>query len=135
MSSRPRSWGTRFDALPSSPHSSTDTSPLPAHADEKTTEETKAQMLLATREDPSPQSKPRIPQEATIFVGRYSAGFFFLIIDYTQPTYYFSLPPEVDNQEISELLLDHLKRYGEAFTVKVVRDSRRLPCAFVQCQV
>ncbi|KNZ75039.1 hypothetical protein J132_05329 [Termitomyces sp. J132] len=103
---RMRSWGTRFDTLPSSPPTSPparDSAEGPADASEP----------HAT--DPAPKRKDeKMPHDASVFVG--------------------SLPSNIDQQELTRLLSDHLSEHTEVKNIKVVRDSKGGVCAFVQCE-
>jgi len=55
----------------------------------------------------------RLLHEASVFVG--------------------SLPTNVDHEELSSRLKDHLSVYGDVNFVRIIRDSRGGICAFVQC--
>ena len=49
--------------------------------------------------------------------------------------YPYSLPCNIDQQELAHLLSEHLQDHSEIKNVKVVRDSKGGLCAFVQCEV
>ncbi|EPQ60378.1 hypothetical protein GLOTRDRAFT_124137 [Gloeophyllum trabeum ATCC 11539] len=104
QATRPRAWGTRFDSLESSPPSS------PSSQD-----------VAALDADPkgqpadSPRTKEdRMPHDASVFVG--------------------SLPTNIEHQELTRLLSEHLSQYAEVKNIKVVRDAKGGVCAFVQCE-
>jgi hypothetical protein len=46
-----------------------------------------------------------------------------------------SLPSNVDQGDLSRMLMDHLSEHTQIKNVKVVRDSKGGVCAFVQCLV
>ncbi|KAG6877870.1 hypothetical protein C0993_002871 [Termitomyces sp. T159_Od127] len=91
---RMRTWGTRFDTLPTSP-------PLSPPAAEPAA--TDAPEPPAT--DPVPKKKDeKMPHDASVFVG--------------------SLPSNIDQQELTRLLSEHLSEHTEVKNIKVVRDSK-----------
>ncbi|KAK7059212.1 hypothetical protein VNI00_001839 [Paramarasmius palmivorus] len=105
-----RQWGTRFDSLPlsSSP-------PSPTKSEASSVQE----HVVARNHDqvdasPSTKKVDKMPHDASVFVG--------------------SLPPNMDNDDLSRLLADHLAEHAEVKSIKVVRDRQGGVCAFVQCQ-
>ncbi|KDQ63315.1 hypothetical protein JAAARDRAFT_374278 [Jaapia argillacea MUCL 33604] len=107
---KPRSWGTRFDSLGPSPPASPPTQEVagdhqastpPVLQGQPTTPETK-------------RGDERMPHDASIFVG--------------------SLPVNVDQHELRSMLSNHLSKHGDIKNVKVVRDGKGSVCAFVQCE-
>ncbi|KAG6879860.1 hypothetical protein C0992_010529 [Termitomyces sp. T32_za158] len=102
---RMRTWGTRFDTLPTSPPLSP-SAPDPAVA---------ADASGPPATDPTPKRKDeKMPHDASVFVG--------------------SLPSNIDQQELTRLLSEHLSEHTEVKNIKVVRDSKGGVCAFVQCE-
>jgi sulfopyruvate decarboxylase TPP-binding subunit len=107
--SLPRSWGSRFDPLPSSPPAS------PNHHQQPSPQSATAVSASAVEFQPVETRKDdRQTHDASIFVG--------------------SLPPNVEQQELTTLLTQHLSEHNEVQGVKVIRDSRGGVCAFVQCE-
>ncbi|KAJ7631151.1 hypothetical protein FB45DRAFT_917647 [Roridomyces roridus] len=99
-----RTWGTRFDTLPSSPPPS----PPPREAD-------LAQDVSATSpEESNIIKKDKMPHDASVFVG--------------------SLPTNVEQSELTRLLSEHLSEHAEVKSIKLVKDSKGGVCAFVQCE-
>ena len=47
----------------------------------------------------------------------------------------FSLPTNVEQIDLTRMLMDHLSEHMQIKNVKVVRDSKGGVCAFVQCEV
>ncbi|KAG5644609.1 hypothetical protein DXG03_008087 [Asterophora parasitica] len=109
---RMRSWGTRFDTLPTSPPVSppvreaaaADAAPL--HEMPEITPATDPPILKRREE--------KMPHDASVFVG--------------------SLPSSIDQHELTRMLSDHLSEHTEVKNIKVVRDSKGGVCAFVQCE-
>ncbi|PPR00029.1 hypothetical protein CVT24_009038 [Panaeolus cyanescens] len=60
------------------------------------------------------QREDRLPHDASVFVG--------------------SLPSNVDQNDLTRMLMDHLSEHTEIKNIKVVRDSKGGVCAFVQCE-
>jgi hypothetical protein len=104
-----RTWGTRFDPLPSSPPASP-----PPHKSAVDSTSVSAIMSAESPEVPFKRKDDKVSHDASIFVG--------------------SLPSNVDKQELARLLSDHLSEHAEVNNIKVVRDSKGGICAFVQCQ-
>ncbi|KAG6817739.1 hypothetical protein H0H87_004530 [Tephrocybe sp. NHM501043] len=107
---RMRTWGTRFDTLPTSPPVSP---PTP---------ETTNPDAVSVNAPEAPATEPvlkgkeeKMPHDASVFVG--------------------SLPANIDHQELTRLLSVHLSEHTEVKNIKVVRDSKGGVCAFVQCEV
>ena len=77
------------------------------------------------------QNDDKLPHDASVFVGRSvdachrGAGTDGLS----------SLPSNIDQGELTRLLLDHLSEHIQIKNIKVVRDSKGGVCAFVQCEV
>ncbi|ESK98071.1 rna-binding protein [Moniliophthora roreri MCA 2997] len=112
FSSRPRQWGTRFDYLPSS-----SPPPSPSKSEASVVQD---RVVTATRNEdrvdasPSIKGGEKMPHDASVFVG--------------------SLPPNMDSDELSRLLTEHLAEHAQVQCVKVIRDRQGGACAFVQCQ-
>ncbi|KAG6911611.1 hypothetical protein DXG01_011914 [Tephrocybe rancida] len=110
---RMRTWGTRFDTLPTSPPVSppaaeaTDADADSNVAATDAPEATATEPVLKRKED-------KMPHDASVFVG--------------------SLPTNIDQQELTRLLSEHLSEHTEVKNIKVVRDSKGGVCAFVQCE-
>lgn len=99
-----RSWGSRFDLLPSSSPPPSSALPLdPTHPSSAPQQE----LFMLRKGD-------RQPHDASIFVG--------------------SLPPNAEQQELATALTAHLSEYDEVKSIKVIRDSKGGVCAFVQCE-
>ena len=47
----------------------------------------------------------------------------------------YSLPPNVDEAELSSLLAQHLSQYAKIHNIKIIHDAKGGVCAFVQCEV
>ncbi|KAI9512564.1 hypothetical protein F5148DRAFT_853195 [Russula earlei] len=62
---------------------------------------------------PQPKTGDKLSHEASVFVG--------------------SLPTNVEHEELSARLKDHLSIYVDVNLVRIIRDSRGGVCAFVQC--
>ncbi len=75
------------------------------------------------------EDKP--PHDASIFVGRYVDDVLCsacsCILD--------SLPSNIDQGDLTRMLMEHLSEHTQIKNVKVVRDSKGGVCAFVQCLV
>lgn len=75
------------------------------------------------------EDKP--PHDASIFVGRYVddvlCSAYSSILD--------SLPSNIDQGDLTRMLMEHLSEHTQIKNVKVVRDSKGGVCAFVQCLV
>ncbi|KAF8078842.1 hypothetical protein FPV67DRAFT_1663522 [Lyophyllum atratum] len=106
---RMRTWGTRFDTLPTSPPVSPRTREASAEEDVHldAPEQTVIDSTLKRKEE-------KMPHDASVFVG--------------------SLPSNIDQQELTQLLSEHLSEHTEVKNIKVVRDSKGGVCAFVQCE-
>ncbi|KAG6862152.1 hypothetical protein C0995_004234 [Termitomyces sp. Mi166 len=105
---RMRTWGTRFDTLPTSPPLSPPArEPAPADSGSADAHEPPAT-------DPPKRKDEKMPHDASVFVG--------------------SLPSNIDHQELTRLLSEHLSEHTEVKNIKVVRDSKGGVCAFVQCE-
>ncbi|KAF9460117.1 hypothetical protein BDZ94DRAFT_947042 [Collybia nuda] len=100
-----RTWGTRFDTLPTSP-------PVSPPAQEATIPDENT--LLMTNIIPQKKKEEKMPHDASVFVG--------------------SLPSTIDQAELTRLLSEHLSEHTEVKNIKVVRDSKGGVCAFVQCE-
>ncbi|KAG6832548.1 hypothetical protein H0H92_000177 [Tricholoma furcatifolium] len=108
-STRTRTWGTRFDTLPASPPIS------PEVGEAAGTVVTPANPSEASAVEPLFKKKEeKMPHDASVFVG--------------------SLPSNIDQQELTRLLSEHLSEHTEIKNIKVVRDSKGGVCAFVQCE-
>lgn len=134
---KPRAWGTRYDTLLSSPP----TSPPHSTAQGATSAphspithykaDSHNPASAATITNVPKAEKPR--NDSSIFVGRYVSfcescrcgG------SYTR----FSLPSNVDPEELARLLAQHLSEHPEILTVKAVADKKGGMCAFIQCRV
>ncbi|KAJ7446435.1 hypothetical protein B0H11DRAFT_2336849 [Mycena galericulata] len=101
-----RTWGTRFDTLPSSesPPASPQTRET-ALVDDAGTVNLDASNLKKVE---------KMPHDASVFVG--------------------SLPTNIEQSELSRLLSEHLSEHAEVKSVKLVKDSKGGVCAFVQCE-
>ncbi|KAG6866048.1 hypothetical protein C0991_009145 [Blastosporella zonata] len=102
---RMRTWGTRFDTLPVSPPAHDATDPADPPPDSP--EALATEPVLKRKEE-------KMPHDASVFVG--------------------SLPANIDQQELTRLLSDHLSEHTEVKNIKVIRDSKGGVCAFVQCE-
>ncbi|KAF5385322.1 hypothetical protein D9615_001326 [Tricholomella constricta] len=107
---RMRTWGTRFDTLPTSPSISPPA--REAAADEATSPDMPEQ--TPATEPVLKRKEEKMPHDASVFVG--------------------SLPSNIDQQELTRLLSQHLSEHTEVKNIKVVRDSKGGVCAFVQCE-
>lgn len=105
-----RTWGTRFDTLPSSPP----LSPASREPSNLNSPPSKPSELPSSHPSPQKFKDERMPHDASVFVG--------------------SLPSTVDQQELARLLSEHLSEHTEVKNIKVVRDSKGGVCAFVQCE-
>ncbi|KAJ7492410.1 hypothetical protein FB451DRAFT_531569 [Mycena latifolia] len=104
-----RTWGTRFDTLPSSPPPSPQTREAALVEDANTTSTTDNNL------DASNVKKiDKMPHDASVFVG--------------------SLPTNIEQSELSRLLSEHLSEHAEVRSIKLVKDSKGGVCAFVQCE-
>ncbi|KAJ7651730.1 hypothetical protein DFH06DRAFT_552250 [Mycena polygramma] len=102
-----RTWGTRFDTLPSSPPPSPLTHELALDGG--------ATATSTTVNDASNVKKvEKMPHDASVFVG--------------------SLPTNIEQSELSRLLSEHLSEHAEVKSIKLVKDSKGGVCAFVQCE-
>ncbi|KAF8215991.1 hypothetical protein K438DRAFT_1954676 [Mycena galopus ATCC 62051] len=103
-----RTWGTRFDTLPSSPPPSPQTRDLALENVDATS--------TATNNDASNVKKvDKMPHDASVFVG--------------------SLPTNIEQSELTRLLSEHLSEHAEVVkSIKLVKDSKGGVCAFVQCE-
>ncbi|KAF8221675.1 hypothetical protein L208DRAFT_659669 [Tricholoma matsutake] len=102
-----RSWGTRFDTLPTSPPVSPPLCDPAVGPQSSALDDPSDPKLTEKKED-------KMPHDASVFVG--------------------SLPSAIDQQELSRLLSEHLSEHTEVKNIKVVRDSKGGVCAFVQCE-
>lgn len=95
--------------LPTHPRSWGDTSPLlsPVQSLHHIHNPTDTTFLIKHREE-------KLPHDASVFVG--------------------SLPTNVDQMDLTRMLMDHLSEHMQIKNVKVVRDSKGGVCAFVQCE-
>ncbi|KAH9486538.1 hypothetical protein JR316_0000603 [Psilocybe cubensis] len=62
----------------------------------------------------SKHKEDKLPHDASVFVG--------------------SLPSNMDQGDLTRLLMDHLSEHTQIKNIKVVRDSKGGVCAFVQCE-
>ncbi|GLB35936.1 putative RNA recognition motif containing protein [Lyophyllum shimeji] len=106
---RMRTWGTRFDTLPTSPPVSPPA--RAAAADQLAHPDAPGQ---AAADSAFKRKEEKMPHDASVFVG--------------------SLPSNIDQQELTRLLSEHLSEHTEVKNIKVVRDSKGGVCAFVQCE-
>ncbi|KAG5654699.1 hypothetical protein H0H81_007455 [Sphagnurus paluster] len=106
---RMRTWGTRFDTLPTSPP----VSPPAAEAAIDELGDPDASEMTSTTE-PLKRKEEKMPHDASVFVG--------------------SLPANIDQQDLTRMLSEHLSEHTEVKNIKVVRDSKGGVCAFVQCE-
>ncbi|KAF8167683.1 hypothetical protein B0H34DRAFT_792378 [Crassisporium funariophilum] len=60
------------------------------------------------------QKEDKLPHDASVFVG--------------------SLPSNIDQVDLTRMLMDHLSEHTQIKNIKVVRDSKGGVCAFVQCE-
>ncbi|RDB29418.1 hypothetical protein Hypma_015762 [Hypsizygus marmoreus] len=106
---RMRTWGTRFDTLPTSPPVSPPSrqAAVAAAASPIAHEPTAPDTMFKRKEE-------KMPHDASVFVG--------------------SLPSTIDQHELTQLLSEHLSEHTEVKNIKVVRDSKGGVCAFVQCE-
>lgn len=119
-----RSWGTRFDTLPSS-------SPPPPLS--PPVQETASAVSFDSVSDSSSKRKDdKLPHDASVFVGRSAT---LSSLPFARLEKYFSLPSNIDHAELTRMLADHLSEHTQINNIKVVRDSKGGVCAFVQCQV
>lgn len=70
--------------------------------------------------------------DASIFVGRLVCSHLQNLHIVTRRA---SLPSNVDQGDLSRMLMVHLSEHTQIKNVKVVRDSKGGVCAFVQCMV
>ncbi|KAJ6504401.1 hypothetical protein DFH09DRAFT_292099 [Mycena vulgaris] len=104
-----RTWGTRFDTLPSSPP------PSPQTREAALVEDPNATSATGNNLDASDVKKvDKMPHDASVFVG--------------------SLPAHIEQSELSRLLSEHLSEHAEVKSIKLVKDSKGGVCAFVQCE-
>ncbi|KAJ7675396.1 hypothetical protein B0H17DRAFT_135636 [Mycena rosella] len=104
-----RTWGTRFDTLPSSPP------PSPQTREAALVEDTHTTSTSGNNPDASNAKKiDKMPHDASVFVG--------------------SLPTNIEQSELSRLLSEHLSEHAEVRSIKLVKDSKGGVCAFVQCE-
>jgi sulfopyruvate decarboxylase TPP-binding subunit len=92
-------------------------------------------MQLNDPSDTSLSMKPhddKLPHDASVFVGRSAAT---LALRHPGTDRLSSLPSNIDQGELTRLLLDHLSEHTQIKNIKVVRDSKGGVCAFVQCEV
>ncbi|KAJ7109996.1 hypothetical protein C8R44DRAFT_884008 [Mycena epipterygia] len=101
-----RTWGTRFDTLPSSPPPSPQTHETVLGEDASAT----GNSLDAS----NVKKVEKLPHDASVFVG--------------------SLPTNIEQSELSRLLSEHLSEHAEVKSIKLVKDSKGGVCAFVQCE-
>ncbi|KAJ7225256.1 hypothetical protein GGX14DRAFT_637859 [Mycena pura] len=102
-----RTWGTRFDTLPSSPPPSSPQNPEAALVEDNTTFNNNLNASNAKKVE-------KTPHDASVFVG--------------------SLPTNIEQSELSRLLAEHLSEHSEVKSIKLVKDSKGGVCAFVQCE-
>ena len=76
-----------------------------------------------------------MPHDASVFVGR--SVHLASLVQELQPVLMRSnsLPSNIDHQELTRLLSEHLSAHAEVKSIKVVRDAKGGVCAFVQCEV
>ncbi|KDR85423.1 hypothetical protein GALMADRAFT_234290 [Galerina marginata CBS 339.88] len=70
--------------------------------------------LVDTPEDRQKERDDKLPHDASVFVG--------------------SLPSNMDQGDLTRMLMDHLSEHNQIKNIKVVRDSKGGVCAFVQCE-
>jgi hypothetical protein len=128
---KPRTWGTRFDPLPSSPPSS----PRPIEVQNETGTRVPSEVADDQSIMPFRRTDERVHHEASIFVGRQVASLTLQTSTHLFKSHYHSLPSSVDQRELARLLSEHLQDHSEIRNTKVVRDSKGGLCAFVQCEV
>jgi len=76
-------------------------------------------------------AEDKLPHDASVFVGR-----FVLLPWCCRPlTHFRSLPSNIDQGDLTRMLMEHLSEHTQIRNIKVVRDSKGGVCAFVQCEV
>ncbi|KII94122.1 hypothetical protein PLICRDRAFT_122139 [Plicaturopsis crispa FD-325 SS-3] len=100
-----RTWGSRFDPLPS--ESPPSTSPVEHDTKMGSGGGDVSDAALMKREE-------KMPHDSSVFVG--------------------SLPPGIEQPDLVRMLTEHLSSYTEIKSIKVVRDSKGGVCAFLQCE-
>lgn len=60
---------------------------------------------------------------------------FFRLLNISNNSYFNSLPPNLEQPELTRLLSDHLAEHKEITYIKLIRDSKGGVCAFIQCLV
>ncbi|KAJ7170094.1 hypothetical protein C8R46DRAFT_223301 [Mycena filopes] len=104
----PRTWGTRFDTLPSSPP------PSPPPREASLAEDANATDTANNLDASNVKKVEKMPHDASVFVG--------------------SLPTNIEQSELTRLLSEHLSEHAEVKSIKLVKDSKGGVCAFVQCE-
>ncbi|KAK7064043.1 RNA binding protein [Favolaschia claudopus] len=102
-----RTWGTRFDTLPSSP-------PPSPHPREVALETDNVSATDNNTDAFNHKKVEKMPHDASVFVG--------------------SLPTNIEHSELSRMLSEHLSDHAEVKSIKLVKDSKGGVCAFVQCE-
>ncbi|CAK5280300.1 unnamed protein product [Mycena citricolor] len=105
-----RSWGTRFDTLPSSEPASPQS---PGLSLDQSHAQVVNQHVNNAFDASGHTTQEKLPHDASVFVG--------------------SLPTNIDQVQLCRLLTEHLSPYAEV-KIKIVRDSKGGFCAFVQCK-
>lgn len=91
---------------------------------------------LDTSSTNSKQKEDKLPHDASVFVGRLVSSSHSLVIDdVIVVSFCISLPSNMDQGDLTRLLMEHLSEHAQVKNIKVVRDSKGGVCAFVQCEV
>lgn len=142
FASHHRVWGTRFDALslnspspspPPTPSLLVSVEPSDGEANTPKTDFAELQEPSLVPEAALPRKQNRLPQDASVFVGRCVSSFNPSTRCIISPVS--SLPGHVDQSSLARLLSEHLSSHTQVQNVKVVRDGKGGICAFIQCEV
>ena len=58
-----------------------------------------------------------------------------MFYQYSRANQVFSLPSNIEQMDLTRMLMEHLSEHTQIKNIKVVRDSKGGVCAFVQCEV
>ncbi|KAJ6621088.1 hypothetical protein B0H10DRAFT_2215358 [Mycena sp. CBHHK59/15] len=100
-----RTWGTRFDTLPSSPPPSPQTREASL-----VQQDPNASSATGNVDALNAKKVEKMPHDASV------------------------LPANLEQSELSRLLSEHLSEHAEVKSIKLVKDSKGGVCAFVQCE-
>lgn len=151
-----RAWGTRYDSLTTSPNSTGSSEESPPNRALDVARESPPQfrmrdwadddgpaMLLLSQLNSggttvaSPitprRESTRMPHNASVFVGRSAKS--YLVHNVPTLTFVCSLPTDMNELEMTQILRDHLAKLAHVQHIKIIHDSKGSMCGFIQCEV